>query len=99
MLIAPTPQAGVGDDGELLADQRGEPKIRSEPCQRRRDAIVLSDQSGQHTTDCALAGASWANHHESFLLSRIGGQAIAENLLQRGNRLGVAWPELVQEVE
>jgi hypothetical protein len=64
---------------------------------------VSPKQSGQHTTDGALARPPGPDRHEDFLLRRVPGQDVSENFRKRvdrgrvlARRLAVARRQLVR---
>src|SRR5262249_48449147 len=82
-LIAAAAQAGVGDKGEWLADERRQPERGQQAGERWVGDAVAADERGEHARDGALARAARADDKQDLLLRGIGRERVAEPVLKR----------------
>ena len=92
-------EAGVGDHGQRLAEQRRQAEVVAEAGQRRAGDVVGADERAEDAGDRALAAAGRADQQQDLLQVEPAGDDVAEELLQRGDRVGVVGPQLVEERE
>ena len=71
LLISVTAEPGIRDDGDTLADQRGEPEIHTEPGKGRCNRVVGADKARQDPANGALPRTLRPDDEESFLVAGV----------------------------